>query len=336
MSLALEVAEIRDAAEVVTLELEWWELWRRSPLATPFQAPAWLMPWWRAFNPGELLIITFRASGRLVGLAPFYISERTILQLGDPVSDYLDMLADPEYVREVANALAEHLVGTSIPWSRWEMTELPPGAAARTCPCPSLCQEESEVCSYSPVLDLPEHPVSVQQLLPLQRRRALRKSLNRASRRGIEFITADIESASSFLDLLIELHGARWESREQRGELADPRLQRFHGEAVPLLMKAGIVRLSVLRIGGKPAAASYCFLHRHRSYGYMMGFDPEFAHESPGALLVACSVGQAMREGAREFDFLRGQESYKYEWGAKDRANLRRVFMRYESSDDAL
>ena len=31
----------------------------------------------------------------------------------------------------------------------------------------------------------------------------------------------------------------------------------------------------------------------------------------------------AVREGAREFDFLRGQESYKYEWGAVDKPAYR-------------
>ena len=36
--------------ELERLREEWLALWRRSPTATPFQSPMWLLPWWRAFG----------------------------------------------------------------------------------------------------------------------------------------------------------------------------------------------------------------------------------------------------------------------------------------------
>jgi CelD/BcsL family acetyltransferase involved in cellulose biosynthesis len=41
-------------------------------------------------------------------------------------------------------------------------------------------------------------------------------------------------------------------------------------------------------------------------------------------ILIGHAIEEAAREGARDFDFLRGQEAYKYEWGAQDRWNCRR------------
>jgi CelD/BcsL family acetyltransferase involved in cellulose biosynthesis len=35
-------------------------------------------------------------------------------------------------------------------------------------------------------------------------------------------------------------------------------------------------------------------------------------------------IEEAVREGARAIDFLRGREDYKYRWGAKDRETVRR------------
>src|SRR4051794_35890653 len=43
---------IRRYDELAALEPAWWALWRRSPAATPFESPAWLMAWWRHFSPG--------------------------------------------------------------------------------------------------------------------------------------------------------------------------------------------------------------------------------------------------------------------------------------------
>ena len=64
-------------AEVLTADAalralgpEWEALWRRAgDRATPFQSPAWLLPWWRAFGTGRPRAATLRGGdGRLLGL----------------------------------------------------------------------------------------------------------------------------------------------------------------------------------------------------------------------------------------------------------------------------
>jgi CelD/BcsL family acetyltransferase involved in cellulose biosynthesis len=46
------VAEVIDkTTDLEALTPEWWDLWRRCPSAMPFQAPGWLLPWWRHFAP---------------------------------------------------------------------------------------------------------------------------------------------------------------------------------------------------------------------------------------------------------------------------------------------
>ena len=60
-------------------------------------------------------------------------------------------------------------------------------------------------------------------------------------------------------------------------------------------------------------------------HGYNGGFDPAHARLSPSAILVGLAMRQAAREGAREFDFLRGHEGYKRVWGAEPQPMHRRV-----------
>ena len=48
------------------------------------------------------------------------------------------------------------------------------------------------------------------------------------------------------------------------------------------------------------------------------------ARESPGAILLGELIAWALAEGWRELHFLRGDEDYKYAWGATDRFNAAR------------
>jgi CelD/BcsL family acetyltransferase involved in cellulose biosynthesis len=51
----LKAEEVADTAGLEALRADWVDLWRRVPTATPFQSPAWLVPWWRVFDDGELM-----------------------------------------------------------------------------------------------------------------------------------------------------------------------------------------------------------------------------------------------------------------------------------------
>ena len=44
---------------------------------------------------------------------------------------------------------------------------------------------------------------------------------------------------------------------------------------------------------------------------------------SPGSLILAYTIEQAILEGVREFDFLRGTEAYKSDWGARTQVSSR-------------
>ncbi|TIM67791.1 MAG: GNAT family N-acetyltransferase, partial [Mesorhizobium sp.] len=92
-----------------------------------------------------------------------------------------------------------------------------------------------------------------------------------------------------------------------------------------------LARCWLMEIDGAVVGAYYGFHHHDRAYAYLGGFDPAYASESPGAILIGKAIAEAVQDGAREFDFLRGRESYKYSWGAKDRWTIQRVWTRSAS-----
>jgi CelD/BcsL family acetyltransferase involved in cellulose biosynthesis len=322
---------MRGISELLAIEQAWWRLWERCSRRTPFQSPGWLLSWYREFRPGEPVSFTFWHAGRLVGIAPFYAKHEADgfhLQLfGTAVSDFCDMLVEPGWEDLVADAFAVALAAETG-WNTITFDELPSDATALRLKKLRACTVSEQIASTCPVLTL-ERRVPGESNLPSQLRRNLRKAQRRAARRGdVRFILADEGAAQCTFNRLVDLHTARWRARDQAGVLADERIRRFHADVIKVLYPKAVARLYELRIAGQTAAAYYGFQDNNRAYAYISGFDPRFAHESPGSLLLAHVIADSANAGAREFHFLRGAETYKYAWGAHDRHNHRRRLVR--------
>jgi CelD/BcsL family acetyltransferase involved in cellulose biosynthesis len=293
---------------------DWWKLWESIPAATPFQSPAWLMAWWRSFRPGMLRSVAVFKNGRLVALAPFYLENggRRLLPIGISLSDYLDVLIDPLYENAVGPALLAHLVQ---PHEVLCCEELAPDAAALRLWRASGWRAEIRPHNASPVL--------APLVIPKTKLRKLRMARHRVARRQGTIECATAATAMDFLRELFRLHGARWEARGEPGVLADDDVRRFLELALPGLAAAGILRLYGLRFGRDMAGVYLGFFRNGSAYAYLGGFDPAFARESPGTVLIGHAIDEAVRDAATEFHFLRGKEEYKYQWGAVDRWNSR-------------
>ncbi len=328
------VEEINDTAALARLEGAWWDLWHRSPTATPFQSPAWLLPWWQAFAPGSLMVIAVRDGRRLTALAPLYLEDgplgRRLLPLGISLSDYLDILVDPA-APAAGDAIAHHLARRHADWDLIELSDLPPGAAALTLPCPQRTTDTIRATEACPILHLGSDSVDAGNAptIPARQRRKLRMARHRMERSAATSIIATHAlTPAAWIDALSRLHTARWQERGEAGVLRDDCVQVFHRKALAALCEHRIARLFGIVIGSDLAGAYYGFHHRDRAYAYLGGFDPRFAYYSPGTILIGHAIEDAARNGAREFHFLRGGEAYKYAWGAADRRNLRRTFVK--------
>jgi CelD/BcsL family acetyltransferase involved in cellulose biosynthesis len=181
------------------------------------------------------------------------------------------------------------------------------------------------------VLSLSERGDGVEEWLTPRMRTNLRYARRRLAREGGQFETADAGTLVETLDALFRLHAARWNGRHLPGAFAGRRTREFHRETAAALLSRGWLRLYGLRQEDRLRAVLYCFLCGGRGYYYSGGFDPEVARLSPGTLLTAHAVDDALRAGAAAFDFLRGDEPYKYAWGAVDTLNTRVLLWRRDS-----
>lgn len=328
----LVVAEQREPAALTTLLPEWWALWRADPRATPFQSPAWLVPWWRHRSGAPLLLLTVRTGrdGRLVGLLPLFRWDSPhgprLVPLGAGISDYLDGLFADGYGPAAAVAILARLAGDPADDAALLLDQLRPESPLATAAAPPGWREQCRDACPCPVLELPAPPADWTSALSRSMRQNLRTYRHRLDRVGrARFVRAEPGSVAAALDVLFELHAARWRERGEAGMLADAGVAAFHREAAPAMAEAGLLRLHLLLLDERPIAAAYGFAAKNATFYYLGGFAPELAALGPGTLVVGHMIAEAAAEGARTFDFLRGRELYKYRWGAADRPALCRM-----------
>jgi CelD/BcsL family acetyltransferase involved in cellulose biosynthesis len=331
----LEIAELTTAESLERLRPEWSALWGRCPTSTPFQAPEWLIPWWRHIAEGELWTLAVRHGGRLIGLAPLYIyikpgaSVREVFPVGIATTDYLDGLFEPPFAACGAAAVLGFLDANCQRWDVCDLQQLRPESPLLTAPLPEGWRDEVAAQDTCPVLELPATTANLTTVMSRRLSKDLRYSWRRLEKLGpVRFETADRNNLDELIESLLHLHGARWSARGEAGVLSHDVVQRAHRETMPALLSLDLLRLYALRVSGRIVASFYGFSHvtagKRRAYFYLSGFDPALAHLSLGGLIIDHAVRAAIHEGAAEFDFLRGAEAYKYRWGARDRFTYRR------------
>jgi len=311
-------------AALWALAPEWDALWRRVPDRPPFMSPAWLLPWWRHFGTGQPRVATLRHDGRLAAVLPLYVLDepagRKLLPIGAGLSDYQDVLAEPGIdPSPLLHAVLARADGVAV----CDLIEVPPESALHGLAQPPGWSMEWGAGSPCPMLVLPATVEAMADAVPARALRKLRMNRNRADAAG--GTVRERATADTLPDLqadLIRLHQRRWTTQGEPGVLADPAVLGLHRDAGPALLQAGVLRLEVLRAGGQVAAAIMALLAGPgRILFYLSGFDDAHAFISPGTLLLGAMLEDAVREGRREAHFLRGQEAYKYAWGAMDRLN---------------
>lgn len=303
------------------LESELWALFEQTHFATPFQSPAWWLPWAESFvADGELRVVTLHIEGRLAGVIPLIVraesSGWTCTLLGRGITDYLDALC-PAVAPELLTGIVEETMGhLAMPANQVDLTDLP--AQSGLLQLRAVGRITPEVDCVCPVVDLPPTYPALVRGLPGWLVRNLKQTESRLSRLGqLTWETADEANLEAYLEVFFQLHGARWRSRGSGGVLSSPAVQRFHRQAARRLLGRGMLRLETALLDGVPIAAAYLFL-RQDAHLYLTGFDPSIDRVSLGSLVIGKALAAAIAGGYRHFDFLRGAEPYKYAWGARN------------------
>jgi CelD/BcsL family acetyltransferase involved in cellulose biosynthesis len=306
---------------------EWDAVLSRSRRSTPFLSRRFLLPWARAFAAGrEKRVCRWERGGRSEGflfLCRCGGGPEWELLGGEQVADSLDAVvaagSEAEFWREFL-AEARGSLADEGPLRLANLVEGSPSLSA----LPGVCRElgyrfRVEEMDRSPFVPLPGDFEEYLARLGKKERHELRRKLRRASEalpRLSYRVTSSREELDADFASFVSLHRL---SHAEKEKFMDGRMERFFREIAEGFFAAGRLRLAFLSDGKADLASAFQIEWDGAILLYNSGFDPRTRELSPGVVLLARCIEDAIRRGRREYDFLRGRERYKYDLGGKDR-----------------
>jgi CelD/BcsL family acetyltransferase involved in cellulose biosynthesis len=242
---------------------------------------------------------------------------------GVDVADYLDVLAVTGRETEVWEALLPEVARG--PWRGLDLRPVPAASPTATL-LPGLAKAAGFGCEVSrvdrcPVVELPATWEAFLGLLSGKDRHELRRKLRRAEagRPRLQVGRSPAEVAA-LIEPFLALHRS---SAAAKARFMDTRMEGFFRQVTATLAEVGQVALWVLELEERPAASLLCFEHEDTVLLYNSGFDPAARAFSPGVAIAARTIEDAITRGFRRYDFMRGEEPYKYALGARPTDVLR-------------
>jgi CelD/BcsL family acetyltransferase involved in cellulose biosynthesis len=322
----MRVEIFTDATGFDRLAGEWDDLLARSLTPSIFLTHHWQRIWWQHLGHGSLAIIALRTdAGRLVGIAPLLRSGGTSHALSFvgcvDVSDYLDVIVDGAAADDVYAALWDRLSGSDSP--QWDVLNLcnipdrsPTHRRLAELAEASGCSASVTIDDVCPVITLPASWDSYLAGLDKKQRHELRRKLRRAEESASVhwYVLEGEPNLERDIASFITLH--QRSTAEKEGFWDDAMKAFFRAMALEFAA-AGWLKLYFIEFNGERAASFLCFDYRSELLIYNSGYDPtRFAALSPGIVLTAHMIEHAIQMGRVRLDFLRGDEEYKFRFGA--------------------
>lgn len=246
--------------------------------------------------------------------------------IGSGISDYLDPLIAPEFGSEMVDRLAVELKN----WTDWDLCNWQD--LSNVTPLKRLARSgfdvqvlKDAVCS---AIVFPEKFDQYSQTLPHGIQRNLRRYREKVEAEGELRFSINSDADPTLLDTLIKLHAARWREHGEAGMITVNQSGQFLRDICDGFAQSGVLRIFSLLLRDKVAAIIVGFRWNNRLYGYLTGFDPQWAKLGVGRLLLFEALRHCCDNGCEAWDFLRGDEPYKAEWGAKQIERCRLIIQR--------
>ncbi len=329
----------RITSHFAAMRAEWSELMGSSD-AGVFNSWEWLYPWYTRIGADRALHIleTRDGEGNLLGLMPLCMERRRVMGqtlrrlafLGETEvgSDYLDVVARRGCEEDVTRTFLQSLRDSADEWDVLDLLDM--DVESRT--VRSLREvfrggafvveiNEGSICPYETFVPGETSEDFLRGTRRYDNYVRRRKWLQKQPGYRIE-VTSNPGEVAAPLSEFMSLHALRWAEDGGSQGITGPEVEAFHRDATQLLAECGQLRLYTMMVGDKAVASVYGIVHGGTFIYYQSGRDPEWQSKSVGLVLVGETFKDAIDMGLREYDFLRGVETYKSDWVTRERRTV--------------
>lgn len=315
---------------------EWNNLLKGSVSDTPFLRYEYQRAWWEhrgggEWNQAELVLVTAREDEKLIGIAPLFISEYdeqpALLLIGSiEISDYLDLIVRMDDHARFMIGLLDFLA-SSLPdnWRSLDWYNLPDSsptlAALKVESTQRGWTHHEEMYRPTPRIALNGDFEEYLSRVEKKQRHEIRRKMRRAeeSGRGVRWFISDMADPEAEIDAFL---GLMEHDQGKAGFLHEPMRLQMRA-IIRAAHENGWLWLAFLEADGQRIAAALNFDYNNKLWGYNAGVNRAFMELSPGWVLLSHILQWCCENKRTEFDFMRGDEEYKYRFGAVNQYVMR-------------
>lgn len=339
-----KVEIIADDYAFQNLRDDWNNLLRNSNSNNIFLTHEWLYTWWKYFKKdGKPSIILVKEGCKILGIAPLYsirlrhlgltpCASLAFLGSHNACAGNLDFIIlkgrEPETIDIMLDTIFESSLGV-----KWELLSLF-----------SVSENSGNlelIRLYCENRKIKFETYNTNQNLYINLSRTFEeyfKTLSRDKRNKFrrykkhlsgQFEVALVDSIDKNnldknFDCFINLHQKRWNKKGEDGSFSLKRtnFNDFHREIVHQFFEKKWLQLSFLEVKDEIVSGQYNYIYNNVLYNYSIGFNPDWYEQRVGTILQLLVIEKCFAMGFTEFDFLRGEEAYKFSWTKTVRKNF--------------
>jgi len=319
---------------LLSIQKEWNDIFNKANTASPFLTWQWVSTWWEKYASeianSRLFTIVWKRDNAIVAILPLFgftqrsslFSLKTLRLAGTwtESSDYLDVIVDPGLKANI-NDLFDHprLQDFFQDFDIFEFKNMQEDALLASYAAGGVFH--SKITSVCPYIALPKDEESYIKSLSRNMRSGLKRTRNKITKHPeLQFkIIEQVEQIPQAIKRLFELHNLRFDDKEQETKFVYEKRGAFHEAIAGQFQRLDALRLFTICDNNTIVGIIYCYLVKDRLMYVQAGFDPEYNKYAIGNQLLWEAINYAIRNGCSEFDFMRGNEEYKYKWTDKKR-----------------
>jgi CelD/BcsL family acetyltransferase involved in cellulose biosynthesis len=192
---------------------------------------------------------------------------------------------------------------------------------------PKFDLERGRICPY---ITLPSSMDTLMQGLSAKFRKNLRRSMKKLETDfgKVELKKHDdVGSVATAMQIFFDLHQKRWTLKGEPGNYNTLKAREKAIDSAKLFAERGWLALYFLTVNDEPVAAQFCLEYKQKMHYGLGGFDPVYSSYSVGDLITMKVIEKCIQKKIREYDFMKGDELYKFCWTQEYRRNLRITFV---------
>ena len=316
-----------EVAQLVELEPSWERLLTEASASNVFMTPQWLGAWWEYYGQGKkLLVLGVYDAGRLVGLAPLLIDEqrlggivlmRRLKFVGAGLSDRLDLILAKGHEAAALKVIVSYLFAQD--WEVWDLVEVAEDSITAAL-LPDIVKQLGARVATSRQTSCPVIPLAADEAaFRSPSRKEFWKKVDYYGRRLNKDHAVELRLTDGGVNLDANLeaffHIYRVGFADRPNVLLNTQFENFRRRVAYRMAERGGLLLALLFADGTPVSGQFCLRYGPICYAYNLCHDPAWARYSVGTVLQWEVLRHLIREGYGAYDFLRGEEPYKYRWG---------------------